>query len=97
MSYQTEPPVRLGTTQIVAASTTSAETTNAFGSGAHLVRIAATADCHVVFGSSPNTATTSDALIVSAMPEYFIVNPGWKAAVVVAASTGTVSITEVSR
>lgn len=97
MSFQIEPPVRLGITQIVNSSTTSAETTNAFGTATTLVRVAATANAHVVFGASPNTATVNDAIVTTSAPEYFIVNPGWKAAAIVDASTGKVSFTEVSR
>lgn len=97
MAFNMEPPVRLGVTQIVATSTGSAETTNAFATATSVVRVLATVDTHVVFGASPNTATVNDALVGAHYPEYFIVNGGWKAAAVVDASSGRVSFTEVSR
>jgi hypothetical protein len=39
-----------------------------------VVRLVATADCHIVFGANP-TATVNDTLLPANQPEYFVFTP----------------------
>ena len=60
--------------------------------GARLVRLLATADCHVVFGSDP-TATTDDMLLKADQPEYFVCDETDKIAVIRDSADGQLYIT----
>jgi hypothetical protein len=62
-------------TQTVAIAATSTQTATAFRDDTSLVRLAARADCHVIFGTNP-TATTSSMFMPSGSVEYFDVPPG---------------------
>jgi hypothetical protein len=57
-----------------------------------IVRVLATADCHIVFGGSP-TATANDTLLPANQPEYFVFTPGQCIAVVQDSAPGTLFIT----
>lgn len=68
------------TTQKVTSSGSSAASA-AFGNNIEYVRIAADADCHIEFGTSP-TATTSKIFVPAKDTEYFKVSGGEKIAVI---------------
>lgn len=80
-----------GTTQTVAISGTSAQTTNAVDS--YVVRLISTSACFIKFGSDP-TASSSEAYLPAETAEYFAINPGDKVAVIQSASSGTLYVTE---
>jgi len=73
-------------------SSTSVQS-SAFGASTHLVRLVATTNCYVAFGTDP-TADTSSLLLIANVPEFFGVKPGEKVAVLRSASDGTLSIAE---
>jgi len=84
--------LRPGTTQKISPSGSSVATSTAFGSQTEYVRVAADADVHIVFGSSP-TATANDIFLPVDQPELFKVSPGEKMAAI---GTANVSVTEMS-
>ncbi len=57
-----------------------------------VVRLVATADCHIVFGANP-TAGSTDTLLLANQPEYFVFTPGQRIAVIQDSATGTLYIT----
>jgi hypothetical protein len=83
-----------GSTQSVAVSGTSAQST-AISANAGYVRFVATTLCHIRIGSNP-TATPSNMPLVPYIPEYFVVPSGSKVAVIQNAAAGTLYITEVT-
>lgn len=85
---------RLGAAQNVALTTTSAAST-AFGSQTYQVLLVATADSNIRIGDGTPTALTTDTLLPAKVPMVFTCTPGQKAAGVTA-STGTLSVTELS-
>ena len=82
-----------GTTQTITTSGSSAAISTAFGNNTRLVRIVATEDVNIKFGSSP-TATTSDPFIPANQVEYFKVTAGEKVAAIQNSAAGTVYVTE---
>ncbi len=84
------------TTQTVSLSTSSAATSNAFGSQIDKVMVTSTAACFVKFDGTP-TATTSDVYIAANTPYFFNVAGSDKCAGIVASSTATLYVTELSR
>jgi ABC-type taurine transport system substrate-binding protein len=86
---------RLGTTQTVSFTSTSAANTTAFQSGTNVVRVIASTNCHIAFAQSP-TATTSSAKLPPNEAEYFVVNAGEKIAAIRTTTSGTLYVTEVS-
>ena len=85
-----------GTTQKVTTSGTSAATSNAVGSQIRVVRLKATEDMHIAFGTSP-TATTSDPLLSAGETEYVDISPSLKVAAIQASTAGTLYVTEVTK
>lgn len=83
-----------GSTQSVAVSGTSAQST-AITANAGYVRLVATTLCHIRLGTNP-TATTSNMPLVPYVPEYFVAPTGVKIAVIQNSSSGTLYITEVT-
>ena len=72
--------LRPGTIQkITMAGTAASIASSAFGSQTEYVRIASSADFHIIFGGSP-TATASHIFIPADQPEIFKVSPGEKVA-----------------
>ena len=72
--------LRPGTIQkITMAGTAASIASSAFGSQTEYVRIASSADFHLIFGGSP-TATASHIFIPADQPEIFKVSPGEKVA-----------------
>lgn len=84
-----------GTVQKVSVASASAATTNAFGASTSLVRVAVSTDCYVVFAASP-TATTSDTFLPAGSVEYFLVEPGEKAAFIRNTADGVATVTEMA-
>ena len=85
--------LRPGTIQkITMAGTAASIASSAFGSQTEYVRIASSADFHIIFGGSP-TATTSHIFIPADQPEIFKVSPGEKVAALGAANA-VISIVE---
>ncbi len=86
---------RLGTTQKVATSTTSAAT-GAFGSETFQLRIVVDVDSFITIGDGTPTATTSSAFLPAKWPEYFTCTPGQKAAAILGTGTGNMYVTEIA-
>jgi hypothetical protein len=84
--------LRPGVTQKISPSGSSVATSNAFGSQTEYVRVAADADVHIVFATTP-TATANDIFVPVDKPEIFKVSPGEKMAAI---GTANVSVTEMS-
>jgi hypothetical protein len=84
---------RLGATQAVAYTGSSAQATNPFGAETFQVRVVANSACHVRIGDGDQTATTGDPLVAANIPEYFTVTPGQKIAAIRAATDGLVTAT----
>lgn len=82
-----------GTTQNVAFTAASAQSTAIGGTGHKLVRLIATQDCWVRQAANP-TAVTTDTFIKAGVPEYFIVKGGNKIAAIRNSADGTLNITE---
>jgi len=58
-----------------------------------MVRLVATSDCHVAFGTNPTAVADGTCLFLPAgIPEYFVVNPGDKVAVIQDAAAGSLFI-----
>ncbi len=91
-----------GTTQVVTANATSAQST-AFGAETTLVRIAtsnytgAGAHLHYEVGANPTASTTTSPLLPCGLIEYVVVAPGEKIALIRGGGTNIdVSITEIT-
>ena len=85
--------LRPGTIQkITMAGTAASIASSAFGSQTEYVRIASSADFHIIFGGSP-TATASHIFIPADQPEIFKVSPGEKVAAL-GGNNAVISITE---
>lgn len=61
--------------------TGSSVSSSAFSASTGIIRIISDTTCHIKFGSAP-TATATTLRIVAGVPEYFIVAPGTKVAVI---------------
>ena len=85
------PAFLMGTVQNIATSGSSAATSSAVGK--EMVRIVATEDAYIEFGTSP-TATTSSMLLMKGVTEYFKIDSAHKvAAIEVSAASSVVSVT----
>jgi hypothetical protein len=83
------PVVRPGPTQKVAIGSASTLSTAV---GAQVVRLVATADCHIAFGASP-TADASSLLLTANLPEYFACESTEAVAVIADSGEGALYIT----
>lgn len=83
------------TTQKVSYTSSSAATSNAFGSQIYIIRIVAKTDAFYVLGGSP-TATTSDVYLPADTVEYISVTPGQKIAFIRDAADGDAFVTEMT-
>lgn len=90
---ETIQAVAPGTTQTITTSGSSAAISTAFATGTTVVRIVATEDVNIKFGSTP-TATTSDPFIPANQVEYFKVTAGEKVAAIQNSAAGTCYVTE---
>lgn len=65
-----------GTDQTPVDFSGGAASSSAFASTTRVVRVICDASCSILFGASPQTATTSNALLAAGAAEYFAVIPG---------------------
>ena len=79
--------------QTVSYTASSVQTGTAFATTTRLVRIRATTDCFVAFGSNP-TATTSSHFLAASETQDFGVTPGDKVAAIRSSVSGTLYVTE---
>ncbi len=94
---------RLGTSQDVSLSGTSAAVTNPFGAQTYQIRVVVfnaggtVTSARIRIGDGTPTATTTDAAIPLNTPEYFTVTPGQKIAGILTGSTptATMSVSEI--
>lgn len=89
---QNYPAIIPGTVQALAFTGTSAQS-SALGATTTMVRLIASAACHVAFGTNP-TATTSNMYLAANVPEYFGVTPSTKIAAIQVSGGGNLNITE---
>lgn len=90
--------MRIGTTQTISITGSSAATANAFSKNTIIVRLVATQPCFVTISTGTPTATTSGLYLPAGIPEYFGVN-GYetlKAAALAESASGTLYITEMA-
>jgi hypothetical protein len=86
---------RLGGTQTVSFTSTSATHSTAFQAGTNVVRVVASTNCHIKIAKDP-TATTADAKLAPGVPEYFAVTAGQKIAAIRTTTSGSLFVSEVS-
>ena len=86
-------PRRLGTTQTVAYTGSSAAIGNAFGAQTYMIRVVANSACHVKIGDGAQTATTSDPFVPANWECWFAVTPGQRLAAIQASTNGLVTAT----
>lgn len=103
MSY-VGSPFRTGTCQQVAYTDTSVAVTNAFGSQTYWVRLSANSACHYKIGDGAQTAAVTDPFLPANTIDIVAVSPGQRISAIrassaglVTATSGTLSITELSR
>lgn len=88
----TRPQVGIAGQNISFTGTSAASA--AFGSQTYMVRVSATANCHVSVGMAP-VAVTTDMLVKATDPPCLIkVSPGEKIAVIQDSAAGTLNISE---
>ena len=87
---------RLGLTQSVAFTASSAAITNAFGPATYQIRIATTSSCYYQIGDGAQTASiTTSPYLPSTWVEYVTVNPGQRISFIQQTAGGTATITEI--
>ena len=84
---------KLGIVQKASVAATSTAVSNAFGNDTILIRVAVTTDCYIKISDAP-TATTSDTLLPAGSIDYFMVEPGQKAAFIRNSADGVATVTE---
>jgi hypothetical protein len=86
---------RLGTSQVIAV-TTSSQQSAAFGAGTTIVRLAnaATAHIHYAVGANPTASLTTSVQLPINQIEYIEVSAGQKIAVI-SGTSSTFSVTEI--
>lgn len=96
-AYQTH--YRTGTTHTATISGTAALVGSAFGSQTVVVRVVATTDCHLAFGTSnaTPTATVNNPYLPANTVEYFTVSPGMLLSVIQSTAGGTGYATEMTQ
>jgi hypothetical protein len=87
---------RLGTHQTVAYTSVAGTIANAIGAGTNVVRVNVSTAAYVKIGNSPTAASTNGIYMASGDPEYFVISPGQKVSAVRVATSGTLTVTEVS-
>ena len=58
------------------------------------VRLCATSDCYVAFGSAPVASATAGMLLPAGIPEYFWVYPGERVGVIQSTGAGSLNVVE---
>ena len=88
--------MRIGVTQSVTFSLTSAVTTNALSKNTIIVRRVSTSDCFVKITTGTPTATPADMFLPAGVPEYIGVNgfETMKVAAIQSTASGTLYVTE---
>lgn len=86
--------VAVGASQNVAYTDTAAAS-NALAATTSVVRVVATTNCYIAFGSAP-VATTSSTYLPAGVVEYFLVTPGHKVSAIRLADNGTLNVSECS-
>jgi len=84
------------TNQTITTGAVSVLLTNPFGTYTTVVRLCATAACHIKIGNPTATATTSDPYLPANTPWYIFVAPGQKIAAIQNAAGGVLHVTEMS-
>ena len=84
----------IGTNQTITTGAASVLLTNPFGTYTTVVRLCATAACHVRMGNPSATATSADMYIPANVPVYIEVAPGQKIAAIQNAAGGVLHVTE---
>lgn len=84
----TFPAMRPGTAQNIAFAAASVQSGVI---GSPLVRLVATADCHIALGANP-TANATSMFLPAKVPEYLVCNPTDKVAVIQDAAGGNLSV-----
>lgn len=88
------PFILIGTSQKLAFTGTSARS-SAFGPHTTVVRVCATADCHIINGPTPTAAADGTCMFLKAgVVEYIGVAPGDKIAAIQDSTGGNLFITE---
>lgn len=85
--------IYIGTTQKIAFTNSSLQSTNSISNNVTIVRLYADQDCYIAMGANP-TATTSGLYLPGGIIEYFSVNAGDKVAALRSTLDGTLYITE---
>lgn len=96
MSNVSAQAFQLGVNQTITTGVTSVLLTNPFAAGTTVVRLCATAACHVKVGNPSATATTADVYIPPNFPMLISVVPGQKIAAIQNAAAGVLHVTELS-
>ena len=84
----TFPAMKPGTVQNIAFAAASVQSA---AIGSPLVRVAATADCHIAIGTNP-TASANSMFLPAKAPEYLVCNPTDKIAVIQDTAGGNLSV-----
>ena len=86
-----------GTSQKRTVSSSSAQS-SAVGDNTSIVRLHATTDCFVAFGTNPTAVADTGGVFMKAdTSEYFMITPGDKIAVIRSSADGNLYITEGSK
>lgn len=83
----------VGVNQTITTGAASAAVTNPFGAYTSVVRLCATAACHIKVAATP-TATTSDPYLPANVDWFIEVAPGQKVAAIQNAAAGVLHVTE---
>lgn len=86
------PAIFPGASQRVAIGATSVQSAS-IGDTTGIVRLSASTDCFVAFGTNP-VATVNSLYLPAGMVEYLGINPGEKVAVLQVSAAGFLSIVE---
>lgn len=77
------------------AFTSATSQATAVATNCTIVRVVATQNCHLAFGSNPTAvADGTGVYLVANIPEYFGITPGYKIAVIRDSADGNLFITE---
>jgi hypothetical protein len=90
---------RPGTVQAVPYDAVSVRTTNALGAYTNVVRVVCSTSCYIALGASPSiiASAATGTLLPALIPEYFTVAPGEHFAVIKLTTTGTLTVTEMTK
>jgi hypothetical protein len=86
------PAIFPGSSQRLAVGSSSVQSTS-MGETTGLVRLSASTDCYIAFGTNP-TATNASLYLPAGMVEYIGINPGEKIAVLQVSAAGFLNIVE---